>query len=73
MNSRVQRDSQLLTPLVTLGPHGTRNRWSSAGTGSQHRRISIAGQGASHRHDLGRRSSPALGSNPTSSASQRGH
>ena len=27
-----------------LGPHGVGNRWSSAGTSGQRRRISIAGQ-----------------------------
>jgi hypothetical protein len=52
-----------------LGPHGVGNRWSSAGTSGQRRQISIAGQRASIVSTSARRNSPALGSNPTSSAS----
>jgi hypothetical protein len=32
------------SPWSALGPHGIRNRWSSAVTGGQRRRISIAGE-----------------------------
>jgi hypothetical protein len=52
------------SPWSAPGPHGSENRWSSAGTSGHGQRVRIAGQTPPRR--LGQRSSLAPGSNPSS-------